>query len=108
MTAEAQTDDWTAPGAFEVAPGVFRVPLPLPNDGLKAVNVYVLRDPDGAITLVDSGWSIPEARELLVVALSMTAEFPEARWLLTAGLLGGICVAVALAFAHRPDRRDRH
>ena len=45
---------------------------------------------------------------LLVVALSMAAEFPEARWLLTAGLLGGICVAVALAFAHRPDRRDRH
>jgi hypothetical protein len=45
---------------------------------------------------------------LLVVALSMAAEFPEARLLLTAGFLGGICVAVALVFAHRADRRDRH
>ena len=76
MTAEQQTDDWTAPGAFEVAPGVFRVPLPLPNDGLKAVNVYVLRDDEGAITLVDSGWSIPEARELLVIALDKLGHTP--------------------------------
>jgi glyoxylase-like metal-dependent hydrolase (beta-lactamase superfamily II) len=60
--------EWTRSGAFEVAPGVHRVPLPLPNDGLRAVNVYVLSAPDGLV-LVDSGWSIPEARDLLVSAL---------------------------------------
>lgn len=69
MNGQQAPDDWTTPGAFEVAPGVFRVPLPLPNDGLKAVNVYVLRNDAGEVTLVDSGWAIPEARELLVVAL---------------------------------------
>ncbi|MGH3629143.1 MAG: MBL fold metallo-hydrolase, partial [Sciscionella sp.] len=31
---------WEEPGAFPVAPGVHRIPLPLPNDGLRAVNVY--------------------------------------------------------------------
>jgi glyoxylase-like metal-dependent hydrolase (beta-lactamase superfamily II) len=61
--------EWTRSGAFEVAPGVHRVPLPLPNDGLRAVNVYVLAAPDGGLVLVDSGWSIPEARSLLVEAL---------------------------------------
>ena len=34
--------DWTEPGLFTVAPGVHRIPLPLPNDGLRAVNVYAI------------------------------------------------------------------
>ena len=53
---------------FEVAPGVHRIPLPLPNDGLRAVNVYVLRGDDGLV-LVDSGWAIQEARDTLVAGL---------------------------------------
>jgi glyoxylase-like metal-dependent hydrolase (beta-lactamase superfamily II) len=48
---------------------VHRIPLPLPNDGLRAVNVYAVEDGDG-ITLVDSGWALAEARELLAKALS--------------------------------------
>jgi glyoxylase-like metal-dependent hydrolase (beta-lactamase superfamily II) len=59
---------WVEPGAFEVAPGVFRIPLPLPNDGLRAVNVYAVTTDDGLV-LVDAGWSIPEARDLLQGAL---------------------------------------
>ena len=35
-------EHWTAEGAWEVAPGIHRIPLPLPMDGLKAINVYVL------------------------------------------------------------------
>jgi glyoxylase-like metal-dependent hydrolase (beta-lactamase superfamily II) len=62
-------DDWTTPGIFEVARGVHRVPLPLPNDGLRAVNVYVLEDPDGLV-LVDAGWAVPEGRERLDHALA--------------------------------------
>jgi len=34
---------------YEVAAGVYRMPLPLPNDGLRAVNVYVLVEPDGLV-----------------------------------------------------------
>lgn len=53
--------DWTTPGAFEVAQGVFRIPLPLPLDGLRAVNVYAIETEHG-ITLVDGGWAVAEAR----------------------------------------------
>jgi glyoxylase-like metal-dependent hydrolase (beta-lactamase superfamily II) len=60
---------WVEPGAFEVAPGVHRVPLPLPNDGLKAVNVYVITTPDGLVC-VDAGWGIPESRRLFEQALA--------------------------------------
>jgi glyoxylase-like metal-dependent hydrolase (beta-lactamase superfamily II) len=62
------SDDWTAPGVFEVVPGVYRIPLPLPNDGLRAVNVYAILGNDGPV-LVDSGWAIAEARTLLEDAL---------------------------------------
>ncbi|WNI19013.1 MBL fold metallo-hydrolase [Actinacidiphila sp. ITFR-21] len=52
--------DWTLPGLYEVADGVFRIPLPLPNDGLRAVNVYVVVD-GGQLVLVDSGWALDAA-----------------------------------------------
>lgn len=78
MTRMIATDDdpaadWTAPGVYRCAPGVHRIPLPLPNDGLRAVNVYAVADdrPDGpALTLVDSGWALAGARDLLVDALA--------------------------------------
>jgi glyoxylase-like metal-dependent hydrolase (beta-lactamase superfamily II) len=60
---------WTEPGVFEVADGVFRFPLPLPQDGLRAVNVYVVLD-QGGVTLIDSGWDVPQARVLLHEGLS--------------------------------------
>lgn len=60
---------WVDPGAFEVVPGVHRVPLPLPNDGLRAVNVYVLSTPSGLVC-VDAGWGIPESRVLFEEALA--------------------------------------
>jgi glyoxylase-like metal-dependent hydrolase (beta-lactamase superfamily II) len=47
-----------------VAEGIHRIPLPLPLDGLKAINVYAIEADDGLV-LVDGGWAIPEARELL-------------------------------------------
>lgn len=60
---------WTEPGAYEVAPGVHRIPLPLPMDGLRAVNVYVIASDEG-LTLVDGGWAIEEARSLLESSLA--------------------------------------
>jgi glyoxylase-like metal-dependent hydrolase (beta-lactamase superfamily II) len=44
------------------------VPLPLPNDGLRAVNVYVLTHDDGLV-LIDAGWAIAEGRAALDAAL---------------------------------------
>jgi glyoxylase-like metal-dependent hydrolase (beta-lactamase superfamily II) len=71
--------DWTAPGIFESAPGVYRIPLPLPNDGLRAVNVYAVADGDGW-TLVDSGWALAEARDGLATALArLGAGFPDVK-----------------------------
>lgn len=61
--------DWTAPGVFRCAPDVYRIPLPLPNDGLRAVNVYAVAEGDGW-TMIDSGWALAEARELLAQALA--------------------------------------
>ncbi|MDN5896903.1 MAG: MBL fold metallo-hydrolase, partial [Nocardioides sp.] len=67
MTA-VDPKEWTEPGAFEVAPGVHRIPLPLPMDGLRAVNVYAIATDDG-LTLIDGGWAIDEARNLLEQSL---------------------------------------
>ncbi|HVV77450.1 MAG TPA: MBL fold metallo-hydrolase [Mycobacteriales bacterium] len=62
------SDDWTAPGVYEVVPSVHRIPLPLPNDGLRSVNVYAVSGPDGPV-LIDSGWAVADARELLQAGL---------------------------------------
>ncbi|MFV0461768.1 MAG: MBL fold metallo-hydrolase [Nostocoides sp.] len=57
-------DHWTVEGAWPVAPGVHRIPLPLPMDGLRAVNVYVIEGADG-LTLIDGGWAIEIGRQVL-------------------------------------------
>ncbi|WP_435770451.1 MBL fold metallo-hydrolase [Nocardioides sp. SYSU DS0651] len=57
-------EHWAAEGAWQVADGIHRIPLPLPMDGLKAINVYVVEGDDG-LTLIDGGWAIPVARDLL-------------------------------------------
>ncbi len=60
---------WADEGAWPVAPGVHRIPLPLPSDGLRAVNVYVLETAEG-LTLVDGGWAIDASREVLERSLA--------------------------------------
>ncbi|MFC5176628.1 MBL fold metallo-hydrolase [Nocardioides taihuensis] len=72
-TAHAVSPDsgehWTEPGAWPVADGIHRIPLPLPMDGLRAVNVYAIEAGDG-LTLVDGGWAIAESRSLLESSLA--------------------------------------
>lgn len=63
-------EDWTAPGCYPVAPGVHRIPLPMPQDGLRAVNVYAVLGPDG-VALVDAGWRVPGNLARLEAALHM-------------------------------------
>src|SRR6478735_9512859 len=57
-------EHWSKEGAWKVTEGIHRIPLPLPMDGLKAINVYVIETDDG-LTLIDGGWSIEVARDLL-------------------------------------------
>ena len=68
MVLPEQPADWTEPGAHPVAPGVHRVPVPLPHDALKAVNLYAIDDPDGVV-LIDSGWAMPETEKALADGL---------------------------------------
>ncbi|WP_425826454.1 MBL fold metallo-hydrolase [Streptomyces fractus] len=72
MTARFDQGPWAEAGVQTVEAGVHRVPLPLPNDGLHAVNVYLLEDltDDGGIVMIDGGWAIPEARKQLEKALA--------------------------------------
>ena len=71
-TANAVSPDsgehWSAQGAWKVANGIHRIPLPLPLDGLRAVNVYVLETDDGLV-LIDGGWAIEAARSVLEQSL---------------------------------------
>ncbi|MEO3858759.1 MBL fold metallo-hydrolase [Acrocarpospora sp. B8E8] len=65
----AGVGEWTREGAYEVVPGIHRLPLPMRGDSLRAVNVYAIQDGAG-VALVDAGWAIPEARQVLEKSLN--------------------------------------
>jgi glyoxylase-like metal-dependent hydrolase (beta-lactamase superfamily II) len=60
---------WVEEGAYPVAPGVHRIPLPLPSDGLRAVNVYAVEAESGLV-LIDSGWALANALSQLERSLA--------------------------------------
>lgn len=62
-------DAWIEPGAHVVVPGIHRIPLPLPDDGLRAVNVYVIEVDDG-LCAIDGGWALEQSRTVLKRALA--------------------------------------
>ena len=61
-------DPWEEPGPHPVTDGVHRIPLPIPGDALRAVNVYALETHEGLV-LVDAGWIIVQARDRLEESL---------------------------------------
>ena len=61
--------DWADAGAHEVADGVYRIPLGMPGDGLRAVNVYALETGSG-LTLIDAGWRTGTSLDELTDALA--------------------------------------
>jgi len=70
---------WVEEGAHPVAPGVHRIPLPLPSDGLRAVNVYAV-EATGGLVLIDSGWALANSREQLERSLAaIGAGLPDVR-----------------------------
>lgn len=60
---------WEQPGAYEAAPGIYRIPLPLPGDHLHAVNVYAIADGD-QVVLIDGGWAIANSQDILSDSLA--------------------------------------
>jgi glyoxylase-like metal-dependent hydrolase (beta-lactamase superfamily II) len=66
---------WTEPGAYPVAEGIHRIPLPLPMDGLRAVNVYVIETEDG-LTCVDGGWALEVSRKQFEESLLSVGHHP--------------------------------
>jgi len=60
-----------------VSAGTYRLPLPMPNDGLRAVNVYAIETDDGLL-LIDGGWALREARAALEKALGSIGHPPAA------------------------------
>jgi glyoxylase-like metal-dependent hydrolase (beta-lactamase superfamily II) len=69
VSPQAGRTTWAEPLVEEVSPGVHRIPLPLPMDGLHAVNVYAVTAPDGLL-LVDGGWALAASRARLDRALA--------------------------------------
>lgn len=73
---------WMKPGVFEVATGVWRIPLPLPMADLSCVNSWLLVEGDDVV-LVDPGWSTTESERVLENALrSLDLGFADVREIL--------------------------
>jgi glyoxylase-like metal-dependent hydrolase (beta-lactamase superfamily II) len=66
--AAADRYAWIEPDVEDLGAGVYRIPLPLPLDGLKAVNIYAITDA-GGVDLIDAGFAIVAARERLAAGL---------------------------------------
>lgn len=52
----------------EIIPGVWRIPVPLPNNPLKELNAYLIRG-EGRSLLIDTGFRMPECRAALLAGL---------------------------------------
>lgn len=70
MTSRVVLQEWVEPGAHLVANGVYRIPLPLPMDGLRAVNVYAVVGDDEVI-MIDAGWALEESCSQLEAVLEV-------------------------------------
>ncbi|HEY79346.1 MAG TPA: MBL fold metallo-hydrolase [Dehalococcoidia bacterium] len=55
----------------EVIPGIYHLPLPLPDQFLGHINTYLVRG-DGQCLLIDTGWDTPEAFNSLQEQLAET------------------------------------
>ncbi|MFI5717378.1 MBL fold metallo-hydrolase [Nocardia sp. NPDC051750] len=66
---------WAEPGCYPVADGIHRIPLQLPQDGLRAVNVYALETSTGLV-LIDGGWHRPDTYRELAAGLALIGHSP--------------------------------
>ena len=66
---------WAEAGCTQVTDGVHRIPLQMPQDGLRAINVYALETPTG-LALIDGGWHRPSTHDELSAALARIGRTP--------------------------------
>jgi len=73
VTGTLQREAWAAsvlPPVERVRPGLWSIPVPLPDSPLRYVLVYALELDDG-VALVDAGWDTPEAWDALTDGLAV-------------------------------------
>ncbi len=72
-TGTAQEKAWVdgvMPGVEKVRPGLWSIPVPIPNNPLRYVLVYAIELPDG-VAIVDAGWNTDEAWTALKSGLAV-------------------------------------
>ena len=74
VTGTVQKEAWdrnVIPPVEKVRPGMWSVPVPIPNNPLRYVSVYVL-ELDNGVALVDAGWPTDDAWDALNAGLTET------------------------------------
>lgn len=74
VTGHSQREAWAAkvlPPVEEVRPGLWSIPVPMPDNPLRYILVYALALPDG-LALIDTGWNAEESWEALVDGIHAT------------------------------------
>jgi glyoxylase-like metal-dependent hydrolase (beta-lactamase superfamily II) len=61
--------EWDASGVEDLGGGIYRIPLPLPSDALRAVNVYAICEGEDVV-LIDGGWALSESQRQLEKSFS--------------------------------------
>src|SRR5271156_3408904 len=64
VTGTLQKDAWARnilPPVEQVRPGLWSIPVPIPNNPLRYVLVYAFELQGGGVALVDAGWNTDEA-----------------------------------------------
>ena len=73
VTGTAQFDAWASkviPPVEQVRPGLWSVPVPMPDNPLRYVVVYLFELAGGGLGMVDTGWNTDEAWEALNAGLA--------------------------------------
>jgi glyoxylase-like metal-dependent hydrolase (beta-lactamase superfamily II) len=74
VTGTAQKEAWdrnVIPPVEKIRPGMWSIPVPIPNNPLRYVSVYVL-ELDNGVALVDAGWPTDDAWDALNAGLTET------------------------------------
>lgn len=67
--AAARLADKQAPyEVLEILPGLFRLPVPLPDNPLRELNAYLIRGKEGSL-LIDTGFRLPPCRKAILQGL---------------------------------------
>ena len=66
---------WAEPGCYPITEGIHRIPLQMPQDGLRAINVYAL-ETDTGLALIDGGWHRPGTYRELAAGLARIGRSP--------------------------------